>query len=374
MARLLRPHSRGDFEIAIICALSIERDAVEALLDEEYETDAFSYGKAVGDSNAYTTGRLGNQHVVLVYMPGMGMNSAAAVAANIRSSFERIKVGIAVGICGGVPMTTTGVEIVLGDVIISTSVTQIDFGRQYPNKLIRKNTVEDTLCRANPEIRSFKERLLGHLVRTRLQEKAYLYSAQIYAQEEFQKSSYPGAEMDKLYSPKYRHKHWTQGFCSICDNCQNLDDDVCEEALKMPCEKLGCDNTQLIDRERLQKVMGLALNGIQILTVEIKEPRKAHIHFGRIACSNQVMKSGQHRDRIAIHEGVIGFEMESAGLWDYIPTIVIKSVCDYADCHKNKNWQEYAAAMAAACTKALLEEWRSADRPIQISMKQEDLG
>jgi len=71
-------------------------------------------------------------------------------------------------------------------------------------------------------------------------------------------------------------------------------------------------------------------------TAEIREAQKASIHFGRIACGNQVMKSGQHRDRIAAEEGVIGFEMESAGRWDYIPTIMIKSVCDYADSHKNK--------------------------------------
>src|SRR5947209_5086001 len=117
MARPRRPDSRDGFEIAIICALPIERNAVEALLDEEYETDGFSYGKAARDSNAYTTGRLSNQHVVLAYMPGMGMISAAAVAANIPSSFERIKVGIVVGICGGVPTSDDGVEILLGDVI-----------------------------------------------------------------------------------------------------------------------------------------------------------------------------------------------------------------------------------------------------------------
>jgi nucleoside phosphorylase len=61
---------------------------------------------------------------------------------------------------------------------------------------------------------------------------------------------------------------------------------------------------------------------------------------------------------------VIAFEMESAGAWDYLPTIVIKSVCDYADSHKNKEWQEYAAATAAACTKAFLEERRSVDAPV----------
>jgi nucleoside phosphorylase len=129
MACLHRPRNRDGFEIAILCALPVERDAVEALLDEEYEKDGFSYGKAAGDSNTYTTGRLGNQHVVLAYMPSMGTISAAAVAVGIRSSFERLKTSIIVGICGGVPTAADGTEIVLGDVIISTSVIP---GRLWP--------------------------------------------------------------------------------------------------------------------------------------------------------------------------------------------------------------------------------------------------
>ena len=66
------------------------------------------------------------------------------------------------------------------------------------------------------------------------------------------------------------------------------------------------------------------------------------------------MKSAQHRDKIAGTEQVIGFEMEGAGVWDHFPTVVIKGVCDYADSHKNKRWQRYAAATAAACMKAFL--------------------
>jgi nucleoside phosphorylase len=181
MAPNIKPPTRDDFEIAIICALPIERDAVEALLDDEYETDGFSYGKAGRDKNAYTTGRLGNQNVVLAYVPGMGTISTAAVVANIGSSFEKIKVGFVVGICGGVPTFSDELEILLGDVIISTSVVQIDFGRQYPNKFVRKELVEDTLGRANPEIRAFVGRLSGHLVRNRLQQKTSLYSDQICA-------------------------------------------------------------------------------------------------------------------------------------------------------------------------------------------------
>jgi nucleoside phosphorylase len=46
--------------------------------------------------------------------------------------------------------------------------------------------------------------------------------------------------------------------------------------------------------------------------------------------------------------------MEAAGLMDNFPCIVIRGICDYADSHKNKDWQEHAAAIAAAFTKELL--------------------
>ena len=69
------------------------------------------------------------------------------------------------------------------------------------------------------------------------------------------------------------------------------------------------------------------------------------------------MKSGEDRDEIAAKEEVIAFEMEGAGVWDHFPCLVIKGVCDYADSHKSKKWQNYAAAAAAACMKAFLEYW-----------------
>jgi nucleoside phosphorylase len=75
------------------------------------------------------------------------------------------------------------------------------------------------------------------------------------------------------------------------------------------------------------------------------------------------MKSGQSRDRMAQADGIIAFEMEGVGVWDYFPSIVIKGVCDYADSHKKKGWQRYAAATAAACTKAFLVEWIIEDVP-----------
>ncbi|KAL4869013.1 P-loop containing nucleoside triphosphate hydrolase protein [Aspergillus spectabilis] len=69
------------------------------------------------------------------------------------------------------------------------------------------------------------------------------------------------------------------------------------------------------------------------------------------------MKSGEHRDNLVKLEGVIGFEMEGAGVWNNISCVIIKGVCDYADSHKNKAWQAYAAATGAATAKAFLEYW-----------------
>ncbi|KAI1627493.1 hypothetical protein EDD37DRAFT_691863 [Exophiala viscosa] len=67
--------------------------------------------------------------------------------------------------------------------------------------------------------------------------------------------------------------------------------------------------------------------------------RRPVAHFGIMGSGNTVMKSGKHRDQIARTDRIIGFEMEGAGVWDYLPSIVIKGVCDYADSHKRKGWQ-----------------------------------
>ena len=81
---------------------------------------------------------------------------------------------------------------------------------------------------------------------------------------------------------------------------------------------------------------------------------KPQVHFGSMASADTVMKSGQHRDEIAAMEKVIGFEMEGAGIGDILPCVIIKGVCDYADSHKNKKWQDHAAATAACGLKVFL--------------------
>jgi nucleoside phosphorylase len=60
------------------------------------------------------------------------------------------------------------------------------------------------------------------------------------------------------------------------------------------------------------------------------------VHIGIIASGDSVVKSGLHRDAVSREAGVFGFEMEGAGVWDTIPCVIIKGVCDYAESHKSK--------------------------------------
>jgi hypothetical protein len=51
------------------------------------------------------------------------------------------------------------------------------------------------------------------------------------------------------------------------------------------------------------------------------------------------------------------------------PCLVVRGICDYADSHKNKKWQAYAAGTAAAYAKELLSVIPAAD--VRITLQAE---
>ncbi|WZH40899.1 uncharacterized protein QYS62_001837 [Fusarium acuminatum] len=247
----------------------------------------------------------------------MGKVNAATVASNCGKSFPGIKLALVVGICGVVPFGLTNDEIVLGDVIISNGVIQYDFGRQLPGHFVRKDTLSDVPGRPNLEIRGVLAKLKALRHRRQLSAKIADY-LDVLRQDRDLHAEYPGSTEDRLFEASYRHTDYQKS-----------------------CEQLGC-NGGLVSRTRLQ--------------IAEVSPLPA-VHFGLMASGDAVMKSGEDRDRIAAAEGIIAFEMEGAGVWDSFPCIIIKGACDYADSHKSKAWQRYAAATAAACAKAFLSFW-----------------
>ncbi|OJJ72316.1 hypothetical protein ASPBRDRAFT_41999 [Aspergillus brasiliensis CBS 101740] len=341
------PRDRHGFKIAIICALPREADAVIALFDHHWEDTKEVCSKAPGDPNAYTTGVIGAHNVVVAHMPYMGKVSAAGVAMGLRTSFPSIELALVVGICGGVPSDPNRQrDIFLGDVILSQAVVEYDFGRQYPSGFQPKHAQSEGAGGGVPplSIQSILRKLETDHHHQRLEEEANTWLQTLQHQSKYQ---YPGGESDRLYKSSYLHRHRDSSTCSECS-----DENICPDAIKASCSDLGCDEDSLVRRKRAltcpqsPERLGRTESGLS-----------PAIHLGRMGSGSTVMKSGKHRDEVAEREGIIGLEMEGAGVCSFFPSIVIKGVCDYADSHKNKLWQDYAAATAAACTKAFLQHW-----------------
>jgi nucleoside phosphorylase len=71
----VRTLSQQSYTVGIICALDVEKAAVEATLDEEHGR----VEKAVGDDNVYTFGSIGAHNVVVACLPAGVMGKAFVV-------------------------------------------------------------------------------------------------------------------------------------------------------------------------------------------------------------------------------------------------------------------------------------------------------
>ncbi|KAF3271856.1 hypothetical protein TWF128_000384 [Orbilia oligospora] len=117
-----RTTSHEDYNVGWICALPKEQTAATAMLDRIHP----NLPKPASDENAYTLGSIGGHKIVIACLPKgtVGTNEAAIVAAQMLSTFPSIKIGLMVGIGGGIPP-----KVRLGDVVVGTQVIQWDFGK-----------------------------------------------------------------------------------------------------------------------------------------------------------------------------------------------------------------------------------------------------
>lgn len=358
-----RPSHRDDFKIAIVCALKAEFDAVCLVVEEFWDESQDIYGKANGDINYYRTGRIGKHNIILLQLRQMGKAHAAAAAASLRSSFNRLHLVLLVGGCAAVPQSENA-NIVLGDIIISTGIVQYDFGRKFPDKFIRKNTDRDNLIKPCKDIGNILATLQTPDITNKLLERlaTLLIDLQKNAHNKGYgpRYEYPGVYEDKLYKTNYHHKHHNME----CTTCSMADDSTCDEARITNCEDLGCEAAGLVaGRHRLKEKLQSCRN-------DDRTYQNPDIFFGLVGSGDSVMKSGRDRDRLAEEEGVIAFEMEAAGFWEDVPTLVVKGVFDYGDSHKNKLWHHFSSATAACAARAIIERLPQTDEQSTSVFKQ----
>lgn len=336
----MRPRTRNDFTIAILCALPVESEAVEAVFDETYGRLGNSFGKVPGDANTYVNGRIGKHNVVLCRMPGQGKPIAATVATSLRISYRQIKLALVVGACSGAP-SAGGKNLYLGDVLISDNLIEYDFGRRYSWGYERKTGVKDILGRPNPEIRALLHALKCSRAHKELECDLSRFLEAL--QRKQARWSLPGIP-DVLFQASYLHKHRARNSSAHCRCSEaNIPGGMCDDALMTDCDALGCVGGPVVRRRN------------------VTATPKPSVHIGSIASLDAVMKSTELRDEIIRKEDVAGFEMEGTGVWESLPTVIIKGVDDYADGHSSKAWQAYAAATGASAAKAFLGYWVQED-------------
>ncbi|KAJ6102291.1 hypothetical protein N7486_004718 [Penicillium sp. IBT 16267x] len=302
------PLSHHDYTVGWICVLPVETAVAKLMLDEIHPL----LPRQPIDQNTYILGSIGVHNVVIASLPSgaYGNTSATSVGIQLLSSFHAVRIGFMVGIGGGVP--SSNADIRLGDIVVSQpsdtfgGVVQYDLGKVLGSGHFKRtgmlNRPPKVLLTAIATLQAHH-----HTEDSRVIEFISNIQAKM-ASHKARRFTRPTQE-DCLFQAEYDH----------------VASDTC----------LNCDRSKLFPRTP-------------------RAHQEPVIHYGLIGSANQVVKDGRHRDQLARDLGVYCVEMEAAGLMNDFPCLVIRGICDYADSHNNKEWQGYAAAVAAAYAKELL--------------------
>lgn len=313
--------SPEQYSVGWIAGLSIECAAAVALLDDRHETPS-NFEQHQHDGNSYIWGRMGKHNVIIASVPCevQGTSAAATTAAHLLSSLPHIKIGLLVGIGGGVPQAAEDTDIRLGDVVVcqpdgtSGGVVQFDMIKAKAGGTWERKGALDKppriLLSSLSNLQAEHE-ISPSKIPDILQE---MWSSHTHLKAGKRSSAYvhQGFENDRLYQSHYDHVGG-----NTCTHCSSGEE---------------------IKRES-------------------RESTDPVIHYGLIASGNAPINNGKERDWILNNtaQGCICFDRSAAGLMDSFPCLVIRGICDYADSHKNDTWKRYAAATAAAFAKEFLE-------------------
>lgn len=286
-----------DIKIGIITALPKECAAMKAMMQDAEE--CFFHGRGAG--HRFFVGKIasanGKYHRVALAQCGMGNNQASIRATNMLNHFGSIDSIIMTGIAGGIPsFEKDGKQVRLGDIIVSQGITQYDFTKETPSGI---------------ECRSSTSKPSAQLLEAVDVMKTYEFD-----------NSYPWHEYIDSISLKL------PAFAKPpieSDILYDLDDNICE-------------HIEDISRTGYPKVL-----------------------IGGIASANNLLKSAAKRNELKKTFGVLAVEMEASGIadatWNHsVGYLVVRGICDYCDTHKNDLWQEYAALVSAAYTRAVIEK------------------
>jgi nucleoside phosphorylase len=262
-----------------------------------------------------------------------------------------------VGIGGGIPP-----KVRLGDVVVSTpvgqypGVVQWDMGKAEKGGNFKRtgalNNPSSALLTALAKLET-KHEMHGSKIRDYIDELGEKYPKLA------SKYTWSDSLKDPLSTPESSHRprsRW-QAIFSV----------LLEKILALLGCVLGWWVFAPMDYDGQQ---GTSPEPVELVRTR-RRPGNTRVHYGLIASGNQVVKDAELRDSLdeSLGGNVLCVEMEAAGLMNDFSCVIIRGICDYADSQKSKDWQGYAAAVAAAYAKELLEYVQPSDvdgeRPVK---------
>ncbi|AUX29085.1 MULTISPECIES: pentapeptide repeat-containing protein [Sorangium] len=295
---------RDRVTVGLVTALPKEFAAAKAMLDGPVEHSAGGEGAG----RDYVLGEIpakgGGAHAVALVSTGMGNNLASVRVTQMLEHFRQIRSVVMVGIAGGVPHPEKPAEHVrLGDVVVvdRRGVVQYDFD---------KETARGKIPRPSPRA--------------------------------------PGA--------------W------LLEGVDALE--VLAYERKAPWVKLIDRGRRLVGAKRppdAEDVLRDPLDPSKIRPHPADPQRKKgqpRVFQGPIGSGNTLLKDARRRDQLRDELGIKAVEMEGSGLadaaWQHdVGYLVVRGICDYCDEQKGDAWQMYAAIVAAAYARAVLERMRA---------------
>ncbi|KAJ5398855.1 hypothetical protein N7465_009344, partial [Penicillium sp. CMV-2018d] len=315
------PHSTmfdpEDYTVGWICAIATEYVAALEFFDERH--DPFEY-ISPHDTNKYALGRIWSHNVVISAPPDgvYGSFSVPQMATKMLQTYRNIRICLMVGIASGVPSQKHDIR--LGDIVVGIQLNDQSAVLQYDfDKAVQGQGFDP----------------IGFLDQTPILRRA-VYGLQ--AQYERK-----GHKLDDAVNKIIERKPRLRKKCQRPDLASDRlyrSHIVHSTGSGLPCAVLcGDDPSYLVSRS----------------------PRTEYddnpaIHYGLIASVNRVIKDASIRDELAARKDILCFEMEAAGMMNHFPCLVIRGISDYADSHKNKDWQWYAAMVSAAYAKDILRQ------------------
>jgi nucleoside phosphorylase len=318
------PNRTQNYTIAWISATQKEYVAACAVLDDEYHPPE----DLVNDDNCYTFGRIGEHNVVIACLPmtRMGVAQAGMTATEMLRSFPDLRFGVMVGIAGGAP--TKQNDIRLGDVVVSVPDNKRRFGGVVPYGF--GATIQGQGFQQRGALNSPPELLLNAVNKLKTVHDRKAFNLDTSTRQLIEKKT-PGLE-------QYRKPPNTTDILYKSTAVHPVNLNCCTE-IAQP------DGANVVKRP--QRLVG----------------REHMIHYGTIGSVDNLLRDALVRDEIAEQDGILCFEMESAGLMNCdLRCIVVRGISDYSDSHKNDSWQRYAAIAAAVYTKELLGVLRAQRR------------